>query len=57
MANVDPSKHTRFRNSFRNMGDDISKGLSTSRDASVDGNWAKWAAFCKDVYLDPLLIS
>ena len=57
MATVDPAKRTRFHNSFCNAAEEISEGLSTSKYAATDRHWEKWAALCKGVALNPLLVS
>ena len=49
IVNVDPTKRTSLRNSFRAVTDDIAEGLSMSRSAATDDHWEKWSAFCRDV--------
>ena len=57
MATVEPVNRTRFRNIFRDLTDDISKGLSTGRTVADDGHWAKCSSFFRYVYLNPPLVS
>ena len=53
---MDPTAGKAFRDSFCFATEDIAEGLSEGRDASADGYWAKWANFCQQVALDPLLV-
>ena len=55
LAAVEPSKRTRFCNSFCDVVDNITEGLSTSQSTAAGEHWDKWAAFCVDVALNPLL--
>ena len=51
-----PAKRTHFRNIFRTVADNITKGISTSRAATAFGHWEKWATFFREVSLNPLLV-
>ena len=57
MTTVDPADCTCICNSFHTAEDDIVKSLSASRANSANGNWEKWAAFLRDMALEPLLVS
>ena len=57
LAAVDPWKSTRFHKRFRPAVEEITKGLYTSRVATANGHWSKWATFCRNAALTPLLAS
>ena len=56
MEDVYPSKWARFCDSFRNKAHDIAEGLSASQASAANARWRKWAEFCWDMALDPLLV-
>ena len=56
MVVVNPSKQYCFCNSFCAAANNIAEGLSASQAAAADGHWMKWANFCQDVVLEPLLV-
>ena len=56
MVTVNPNNRTRFRNIFYSASDDISKGLSTIISSATDGHWGKWAALCRYMALNSLLV-
>ena len=56
METMCPSKRTCFRNSFFTAADNISEGLSTGISVVDNGHWIKWDMFCRDVYLETLLV-
>ena len=47
---------TRFHYSYRSAVYNIAKGLYNSRSVTTNRHWAKWAAFCREVALDPLFV-
>ena len=57
METVEPAKHICLCNSVRAVADNISKKISTSRSAAVDGHWEKWDMFYRDVALITLTVS
>ena len=57
MATVEPAKHIRLCNRVCAVADNISKKLSTSRSAAVDGHWEKWDMFYRDVAPNTLTVS
>ena len=56
IEDVDPSKRASFCDSFRATVHSIAEGISASQSTAADGHWTKWAEFCQDMVLDPLLI-
>ena len=57
MATVEPAKCNCFQDSFCTAVDDISEGLSTSITAAAIGNWENWDGLCRDISLNPLIVS
>ena len=57
METVNPVKCTRLCNSFRTTMGKIAEDLSTIRLVAANGHWEKWAASCRDVALNPILVS
>ena len=53
---MEPSNQARFCNSFYSVVHDIAKGLSASQTAATNEKCTKWAEFCQDLDLNPLLI-
>ena len=54
---MDPNKRTNSHTRFRAASDDTINGLSYNQDTATNEHWSNWAAFCKNVTLNPLLIS
>ena len=57
LAGVVTTKCIHCHDNLHAMADDITEVISTSQSSFADWNWEKWDKFCRDVDLNPLLIS
>ena len=57
MEDMEPSKQASFYNSFRDVVQKITEGITGIQAVETNGHWTKWAKFFQDAALEHLLVS